>query len=128
MATTTTNTMRLFVSFRGTQHIVETLSDELLTALQTKLEELTRVPPSLQKLLFKGKKASIHAETTTLEQAGLKDGMKIQLVGSTETELINLQTVENERRKKEEILRQRDSSNLPKVRYYFCSIFETADQ
>ena len=128
MATTSTNTMRLLVTYRGTQHIVEILPDELLAALQTRLEELTRVPPSLQKLLFKGKKANMHSETTTLEQAGLKDGMKIQLVGSTETELINLRTIENERQRKEEILRQRNSSNLSKVPNYFCSIFKMADQ
>ena len=107
---------------------MEILPVELLAALQTRLEELTRVPPSLQKLLFKGKKANMLSETTTLEQAGLKDGMKIQLVGSTETELINLRTIENERQRKEEILRQRNSSNLSKVPNYFCSIFKMADQ
>jgi hypothetical protein len=35
-----------------------------------------------QKLLYKGKKPSIEADAT-LSDAGLKDGMKIQMLGST---------------------------------------------
>lgn len=108
--------MHLLVNFRGTQHTVEASPDELLSVLQSRLDELTGVPPSLQKLLYKGKKPKTQAESTALEQAGLKDGMKVQLLGSREAELVGMRTAENEKRRREEILRQRGTTSLPKVR------------
>ena len=54
----------------------------------------------------------------TVTEAGLKDGTKIQMLGSTETELGGMKKVEDEMRRREEILRQRAGKNLPKVRDY----------
>ena len=65
--------MNLTVTFRGTTHPLSVLPDSTLEALQLQLEELTSVPPSLQKLLYKGKKPRISPDAT-LEEAGLKDG------------------------------------------------------
>lgn len=108
--------MHLTISHRGAQYPIETIPDELLAVFQLHLEELTGVPPSLQKLLFKGKKANNQTEGATLDQIGIKDGMKIQLLGSTEAQLVVMRKVENEKRRKEDIIEQRSSMNLPKVR------------
>ena len=109
--------MNLTVTFRGTTHPLSVLPDSTLEALQLQLEELTSVPPSLQKLLYKGKKPRISPDAT-LEEAGLKEGSKIQMLGSTETELGGMKKAEDEMRRREEILRQRTGKNLPKVRDY----------
>ena len=111
--------MKLTVAYRGEVHSIDIPSESTLAALHEQLEALTSVPPSLQKLLYKGKKPSIPPEETSLEQAGLKDGMKIQLVGSKIDEIGGMQTAENEKRKKEEILARRKGTNLPRVRL-FC--------
>ena len=111
--------MQLTISHRGVLYPIETIPDELLVVFQLRLEELTGVPPSLQKLLFKGKRTNVHSEGGTLDQAGIKDGMKIQLLGSTEAELIDMRKAENEKRRKEDVIKQRSSMSLPKVRLSF---------
>lgn len=98
----------LTVTHRGTPYSFSLLPDTTLAALQIRLEELTSVPPSLQKLLYKGKKSSLAADDeTTLSQAGFKNGMKIQMLGSTTSELDTLQAVESEQKKRDRILRER---------------------
>ena len=98
----------LTVTHRGTAHALTLPPDSTLAALQARLEELTSVPPSLQKLLYKGKnsKATQNAEVT-LAQAGFKDGMKVQMLGSTTQELGGLKAVEDQQRKRDQILRER---------------------
>ncbi|KAL5513384.1 hypothetical protein ACEPAH_3783 [Sanghuangporus vaninii] len=108
--------MNLTVTFRGGSYTLEVPADSTLAALHEQLEALTSVPPSLQKLLYKGKKPNISLEETTLERAGLKDGMKVQLVGSRVDEIDGMKLAENEKRKKEEILARRKVMNLPKPR------------
>jgi hypothetical protein len=72
------------------------------------LEELTSVPPSLQKLLYKGKKPSSGADNEiTLSQAGFKHGIKVQMLGSTTEELGSLQAAESEQKRRDRILRER---------------------
>jgi hypothetical protein len=96
------------VSYRGTSYPLALLPDSTLAALQVQLEELTSVPPSLQKLLYKGKRAGLGAEhETTLSEAGLKNGLKIQVLGSTTEELGSLQAVESEQKRRDHILRER---------------------
>jgi len=77
-------------------------SDCSLVDFQAQLEELFGVPPSLQKLLCKGKK--IASNDVTLALAGFKNGMKIQMVGTTTQELDGMKSVEDEQRLRERIL------------------------
>jgi len=85
----------------------------------------------LQKLLYKGKKPSSGAQDeTTLSQAGIKHGIKIQMIGSTTEQLRSLQTAESEQKKRDRILRERGlkpptklrstgSSNAASLKYRF---------
>lgn len=101
--------IKLTVTYRGVQHILSVLPDSTFSALQVHLEELTSVPASLQKLLYKGKKttAASQDEDMTLIEVGMKDGMKIQLLGATMQELGGMKDAENAQRKREKILRER---------------------
>ena len=76
-----TSMLNFTVTYRGESHSISLPADSAFAALQEQLEALTGVPPSLQKLLYKGKKPNASPEETTLEQAGLKDATKVQLVG-----------------------------------------------
>ncbi|KAJ3502467.1 hypothetical protein NLJ89_g8876 [Agrocybe chaxingu] len=109
MSSDTPNPLSLTVSFRGKQHVLSLLPESTLSALYAQLEELTQVPPPLQKLLFKGKKLSGGRgdHDISLGQAGMKDGTKIQLVAPTLQELEGMRTVENENQKRERIMRER---------------------
>ncbi|KAF8621806.1 hypothetical protein AX15_007482 [Amanita polypyramis BW_CC] len=111
-------TIKLTVTYRGVQHILSTPPHSTLSALQVQLEELTSVPPSLQKLLYKGKKTTLTSqdENTTLPEVGLKDGTKIQLLGATVQELGGMKAAENAQRKRENILHQRALKPKVKVR------------
>ncbi|RDB15370.1 hypothetical protein Hypma_004666 [Hypsizygus marmoreus] len=105
------------VAFRGTPHALSCLPDSTIAALQARLEELTDVPPSLQKLLLKGKNVvAQNRDETTLIQAGFKNGLKLQMLGSTSRELSSLQSVESEQRKRERILRERALKPQAKLR------------
>ncbi|TFK39712.1 WLM-domain-containing protein [Crucibulum laeve] len=111
------NSISLTVSYRGTPHALSLLPDSTLAALRARLEELTSVPPSLQKLLYKGKKASgSDNEELTLAQVGLKNGMKVQMLGSTAQELGGMKAVEDEQKKRERIMRERALKAPVKVR------------
>jgi len=109
MSTTGSSSISLTVSFRGTPHVLSLLPDSTLAALHSRLEELTEVPPHLQKLLYKGKKAlgESDAGEMTLVQAGLNDGTKVQMLGSTTKDLDGMKTVENENQRRERIMRER---------------------
>ncbi|KAF8902405.1 WLM domain-containing protein [Gymnopilus junonius] len=100
------NFISLTVSFRGKNHAISISQDSTLEELHARIEELTEVPPSLQKLLYKGKKATVNDETTIAE-AGLKNGTKVQMLGSTSRELDSLKAVENENQRRERIMRER---------------------
>lgn len=99
------------VFYRGTPYALSLLHESTLSALQARLEELTQVPASLQKLIHKGKNLLGSGpdswDQTTLAQAGLKNGVKIQMMGSTSLELTSMQSTEEEQRKRERILRER---------------------
>ncbi|KAJ7911574.1 WLM-domain-containing protein [Mycena leptocephala] len=100
------DTISLIVNHRGIQHRLSVLPDSTLADLHATLEELTTVPPSMQKLLYKNSPKGVHDETT-LREAGLKEGTKIAMVGSTLQELGGLQAKEAEERKRNRILRER---------------------
>lgn len=74
--------------------------------VKLQLEELTSIPPSLQKLLYKSKKLRLPPDAT-LEEASLKFGVKVQLLRSTEWELGGMKKAVVKKRRREEILSQR---------------------
>jgi len=94
------------VTFRGVPHALSLSPATTLAELHLLLGELTGVPPALQKLLYKNKKSN-DVEQITITQAGLKDGIKVQMLGSTTQELDGLRTVESEHTRVERILRER---------------------
>ncbi|KAH0583034.1 hypothetical protein H2248_010919 [Termitomyces sp. 'cryptogamus'] len=108
------------VSHRGTLHALSLLPENTLAVLQARLEELTQVPASLQKLLHKGKNLlGSDPDTwyqTTLAQAGFKNGLKIHMMGPTSQELTTMQSMENEQRRRERILRERALKPQVKLR------------
>lgn len=76
--------INLTVAHRGTTHSVSAHLDDTLQSLHSQLEEITGVSPDNQKLLFKGKKVvKKEAGEVTLTEVGLKDGLKVQMLGST---------------------------------------------
>lgn len=115
MSSATPETISLSISFRGTVYEVSLPPDAPLTRLEALLEELTSVPPTLQKLLFRGKKVQ-HGDNLTLTQIGLRDGIKVQMLGSTAQEMNTLNATESEHQRKEKILRERALKPQVKVR------------
>ncbi|KAG2137574.1 WLM-domain-containing protein [Suillus bovinus] len=99
------------ITFRGTSHTVSLPNDAPLSVLHSRLELLTSVPPSLQKLIYRGKKFQHRQEDSdpepTIVQAGLRNGIKVQMLGSTAEELGQLNAADSAHQKKERILRER---------------------
>jgi hypothetical protein len=115
------DTISFTVAHRGVQHRLSVLPDSTLADLHATLEELTTVPPSMQKLLYKNSPKGPHDEMT-LQEAGLREGTKVQMVGSTLQELDGLQAKEAEERKRNRILRERALKAPVKVHWGFdCS-------
>ncbi|KAG2057611.1 WLM-domain-containing protein [Suillus hirtellus] len=110
----------LTVTFRGTSHTVLLPNDAPLSALHSRLELLTSVPPSLQKLIYRGKKFRHRQDDSdsefTIAQAGLRDGIKVQMLGSTVEELGQLNAADSAHQKKEKILRERALKPQVKLR------------
>ena len=96
------NCIFLTVNFRAKPHILSFHPDTTLAVLHSQLEELTEVPPHLQKLLYKGQKLNgSDSRTMTLVQASLKDGATIQMLGSTTKDLDEMKAVEKENQRRE---------------------------
>ncbi|KAK7028321.1 zinc metallo proteinase [Favolaschia claudopus] len=110
-----TDTVSFSVAHRGIQHQLSLDLDGTLGELYATLEDLTTVPPTFQKLLYKNNPKTAHDEMT-LREAGIKKGTKIQMVGSTLQELDGLQAKEAEERKRNRILRERALKAPVKVR------------
>ncbi|KAE9394650.1 WLM-domain-containing protein [Gymnopus androsaceus JB14] len=108
-------TMNLTVSHRGQSYSLSLLPDDTLAVLQARLEELTLTPPPLQKLLYKGKTNKNLDDQITLTQAGLKDGMKIQMLGTMPKELDGMKAVENEQQRRDRIMKERALKGPTKV-------------
>ena len=120
MSSAAPETISVSISFRGTTHVVSLPPDAPLTRLEALLEELTSVPPTLQKLLFRGKKVQ-HADGLTLAQIGLRDGLKVQMLGSTAPEINSLNVTESEHQRKERVLRERALKPQAKVCVFSCT-------
>ncbi|KAJ7747685.1 WLM-domain-containing protein [Mycena maculata] len=110
------DTISLIVSHRGVQHRLAVFPDSTLAELHATLEDLTTVPPSMQKLLYKNSTKASNDSEITLRDAGLKDGTKVQMVGATLQELDGLHAKEAEERKRDRILRERALKAPVKVR------------
>ncbi|KAJ4475090.1 WLM-domain-containing protein [Lentinula aciculospora] len=108
--------MNLTVSYRGQLYPLSLLPDDTLAVLHARLEELTSTPPQLQKLLYKGKSNKPLNDQITLIQAGLRDGVKIQMLGTTTNELDGIKAVESDQQKRERIMRERTLKGPTKLR------------
>lgn len=116
--TTPEQTIDVIVSHRGTAYPLSLLPDTTMDVLASQLQELTTVPVENQKLLYKGKKAVGPDETVVA--AGMKGGMKIQVLGATAQELEEMKDVENEYQRRERILKERAAKPQAKVRQSYC--------
>ena len=96
------------VSHKGKSYNVQVYPTSTVSSFQEQLQELTSVPVENQKLLFKGKRASAKG-SDTLEIFGLKDGTKVQMLGSTMEEIDGLKAVEDEKKQAERILKDRET-------------------
>ncbi|OAX40320.1 WLM-domain-containing protein [Rhizopogon vinicolor AM-OR11-026] len=111
----------LTFTFRTTSHTLHLPTDTPLSVLHSRLEALTSVPPSLQKLIYRGKKIQ-HRQNDdsepepTIVQAGLRDGIKVQMLGSTAEELKQLTAADSARQSKERTLRERALKPQVKLR------------
>lgn len=114
------------ISHRGSNYPITLPSDATLVGLRSSIAELTNVPPTNQKLLYKGKKAS-HGDDTTLADAGFKDGFKLQMLGNTDEELGGLRKVEDEQKRVERIMQERQAKGTVKVRGLLFIIFWVED-
>ncbi|XP_033758581.1 BAG family molecular chaperone regulator 1-like [Pecten maximus] len=75
--------------------------------LQKKVQQLTEVPPENQKLIFKGK--SLTGSENSLSEFGLKDGVKVMLIGkkpvpTNDPEMTGLRKVETSLKEEEKRL------------------------
>jgi hypothetical protein len=96
------------ISHKGKSYAVQVDLTSTVSSFQAQLEELTSVPVGNQKLLFKGKKASAKGDDS-LEAFGLKGGSKVQMLGSTVDEIGGLRAVEDEKKRTEQILKNRET-------------------
>lgn len=110
-----TDAITFTVTHRGHAYPFSLPASTIFAVLHAQLEELTSVPPHMQKLLWKGKKAT--NDDTTLSQAGFRNGLKIQMLGSTAEEVGGLKAVEDEHTKRDQIMRER----ALKPRFKVCS-------
>ena len=95
------------ISHKGKSYVVQIDLTSTVSSFRAQLAELTSIPVENQKLLFKGKRASAKSDDT-LEAFGLKDGTKVQMLGSTAEEIGGLRAVEDEKNRTEQILRNRE--------------------
>ncbi|KAH9479215.1 DNA-dependent metalloprotease WSS1-like protein 2 [Psilocybe cubensis] len=109
------NPITLHVAFRGTTHTLSLPPDTPLDALHARIEELTEVPPALQKLLYKGKRSIAAGGDATVEAVGLRDGVKVQMLGSTMREVEGVRAVEGERARREGVMHKRAMKPAVKV-------------
>jgi hypothetical protein len=96
------------VSHKGKNYTVRVELTDTVSSIQAQLEELTSVPIENQKLMFKGKKTPAKGDDS-LESFGLKDGVKVQMLGPTAEDVKGLMAVEEQKRRTEQILRDRET-------------------
>jgi hypothetical protein len=103
------------VSFQGkTLPIDLPLTTTTLAELGQRLQELTDVAVAGQKLIYKGKRA-IAPPTCTLDQAGIKPGTKVMLLGTTSQALDAFKEEEADAERVQAILAKRKTAPPSKV-------------
>ena len=105
----------LLVRHFGIRHNVSLLPEDTLSTLFTHVESLTGVPTSHQTYLHKGKKL-VRSSATTLNDTGLSDGAELIMLGPTTQDISRMAKAEKERKRKEQIMRDRASRSTIKVR------------
>lgn len=96
------------VSHKGKSYAVQVDLTDSVSSFQAQLEELTSVPIENQKLLFKGKKTTAKGDGS-LVSFGLKDGIKVQMLGPTVADISGLRALEDEKKRTEQVLRDRET-------------------
>jgi hypothetical protein len=96
------------ISHKGGTYAVQVDPKSRVSSFRAQLEELTSVPVANQKLRFKGRKVSAK-DDDTLGVFGLKCGTMVQMLGSTVEEIGGLRAVEDEKKRTEQILRNRET-------------------
>ncbi|KAJ3555579.1 hypothetical protein NM688_g2499 [Phlebia brevispora] len=106
------------ITHRGQAHALSLAPDTTFADLQERIQELTNVLPTNQKILYKGKKQTRSGDegTVAVVDAGLRSGMKVQVLGPTAEEIGELRHVEEEKKRKDQILRDRALKPQVKVR------------
>jgi len=77
--------VKFVVNYKKQNHDIEFGLDQTLSELRVHLANLTGVAAALQKLMYKG---LVKDDAKTLRELGLKDGVKLMLVGSTINEVM----------------------------------------
>jgi hypothetical protein len=104
----------LHVTHRSNPYEVALSPEATLADLQAQLENLTGVPPHMQKLLYKGRKAVSTGDS--IQSAGLSNGLKVTLLGNPEKAIEGLLEEEKEQKRREEIVKARAAKARPQVR------------
>ena len=103
----------LHVTHRSNPYEVVLSPEATLADLQAQLENLTSVPPHMQKLLYKGKKAV--SPEASIQSAGLSNNLKVTLLGNPEKAIEGLLEAEKEQKRREEIIKARAAKARPQV-------------
>jgi len=103
----------LHVTHRSNPYEVVLSPEATLADLQAQLENLTGVPPHMQKLLYKGKK--VVSSGDSIQSAGLSNGLKVILLGNPEKAIEGLLEAEKEQKRREEIMKARAAKARPQV-------------
>lgn len=90
------------------------LDSTKLADLSAHLQELTDIPVELQKLVYKGKKATADPQST-LEQAGIQSGVKIMLLGTPSAELGKFKKEEADAEYRATVMARRQAAAPTKV-------------
>jgi hypothetical protein len=83
--------LRFRVTHRKDVLQLSMLPTATVAQLHLKLEELTGIQPSMQKVMFKG---GLKDKTKTLQEIGIKSGVKMMLVGSKNDDVAKLKKAE----------------------------------
>lgn len=113
------------VTHRGTAYAFSLPPESTLASVHVQLEELTGVPPALQKLIYKGGK-KFTGDEATISDAGIRGGVRIQMLGSTQQEIGGLQAVEDEQQRRNLIMRERALKAPTKVRSIYVQAAKMA--
>src|SRR5260370_32421066 len=105
--------MAFTVMFKGQAHSIDLPLSASISELSEHIKELTGVPLPNQKLLWKGKKNSAMSDTT-LQEAGVTEGIRIMLLGTTVQELNAMISTEKEAHRRNEIIARRVASGPSK--------------